>query len=270
MLLTVRNLSETIGAEVRNNVHDLLRPEMAAQVRQLLVDRGVLVFPELKISDADQVAFAGLLGNVRQEGEKGIFKVTLDRHTNAHADYLKGSFLWHVDGTHDSVPIFASILSGRVLSSKGGETSFASSYAAYEELSGETKQRIEGLRVVHSFAVSMRRAGVEMTPETESHWKRIPDQIHSLVWTHKTGRKSLVLGCHASHIAGMDRAASDALLGELLAWITQPRFVYRHEWSQGDMLIWDNTGVLHKVEPYPLDCGRLMHRTTLLGEEAFA
>jgi alpha-ketoglutarate-dependent taurine dioxygenase len=270
MLLTARNLSETIGTEVRNPVHDLLRPEIAIEVRQLLVDRGVLVFPTLNVSDEDQVILAGLLGNVRQEGEKGIFKVTLDRQANANADYLKGSFLWHVDGTHDSVPIFASMLSGRVLSSQGGATSFASSYAAYEELPRETKQRIEGLRVVHSFAVSMRRACVEMTPENESHWKRIPDQTHRLVWTHKTGRKSIVLGCHASHIVGMDRAASDALIGELLAWITQPRFVYRHEWSLGDMLIWDNTGVLHKVEPYPLDSGRLMHRTTLLGEEAFA
>ena len=53
-------------------------------------------------------------------------------------------------------------------------------------------------------------------------------------------------------------------------WTTQPRFVYRHEWSPGDMLIWDNTGVLHRVDDYPLDCGRVMHRTTLRGEEAFA
>jgi alpha-ketoglutarate-dependent taurine dioxygenase len=68
----------------------------------------------------------------------------------------------------------------------------------------------------------------------------------------------------------MDRAESDALIAELLEWITQPRFVYRHEWSPGDMLIWDNTGVLHRVEPYPLESGRMMHRTTLLGEEAFA
>jgi alpha-ketoglutarate-dependent taurine dioxygenase len=56
----------------------------------------------------------------------------------------------------------------------------------------------------------------------------------------------------------------------LLSWVTQSKFVYRHEWTPGDLLIWDNTGVMHRVEPYPVDCGRTMHRTTLLGEEAFA
>ena len=67
----------------------------------------------------------------------------------------------------------------------------------------------------------------------------------------------------------MDKPESDALIQELLDWITQPRFVYRHHWSVGDLLIWDNTGVLHRAEPYPADSGRMMHRTTLLGAEAF-
>ena len=97
-----------------------------------------------------------------------------------------------------------------------------------------------------------------------------PDTTHRLVWKHKPGRKSLVIGCHADHILGMDRDESDALLQELIDWATQPRFVYRHEWTVGDLLIWDNTGVLHRAEPYPLDSGRVMHRCTLAGEEAFS
>ena len=64
--------------------------------------------------------------------------------------------------------------------------------------------------------------------------------------------------------------AGRALLDELLAWATQPRFVYRHEWSVGDLVIWDNTGCMHRVEPYPADSGRMTHRTTLVGEEAIA
>lgn len=269
-MLKARELTETIGSEVDIAVEDLLQPEVARQVRELLVQRGVLAFRRLDISDEEQVRLAGLLGNVREEGENGIHKITLDKQANAQADYLKGSFNWHMDGTHDTVPVFASLLSGRVLAPEGGQTSFANSYAAYEALSDEMKARLDGLKVVHSFAVSMERAGVEMTPETEGHWNAIPNQTHSLVWTHKTGRKSLVIGCHASQVVGMDRAESDALLQELLEWTTQPRFVYRHEWSPGDLLIWNNTGVLHRVEPYPLDCGRLMHRTTLMGEEAFS
>jgi alpha-ketoglutarate-dependent taurine dioxygenase len=270
MSFEVVNLKERIGTEIRTDAEALMTSEVASGVRRLLVERGVLVFKELHLKDEEQVKLARMIGSLREEGENGIFKVTLDRQANARADYLKGSFLWHIDGTHDTVPVFASLLSGRRLSTTGGQTEFANSYAAYEELPQETKDRIDGLKVVHSFATSMRRAGVEATPETLAHWRSIPDRTHNLVWTHKSGRKSLVIGCHASHVEGMDRSESDLLLGEVLEWTTQPKFLYRHEWSVGDMLIWDNTGVLHRAEPYPPDCGRMMHRTTLLGEEAFA
>lgn len=116
----------------------------------------------------------------------------------------------------------------------------------------------------------MTRAGVEASEENIRYWRTNPDRTHSLVWTHKSGRKSLVIGSHASHIDEMDKDEGQALLQELLDWTTQPRFVYRHEWSIGDLLIWDNTGVLHRAEPYPIDSGREMHRTTLLGEEPFS
>ena len=101
-------------------------------------------------------------------------------------------------------------------------------------------------------------------------WRIAAPKTHPLVWTHRSGRKSLVLGSTASHIEGMGRAEGRALLDELLDWATQPQFVYRHEWRLGDMLMWDNTGTMHRAEPYAQDSGRLMHRTTLLGEEAFA
>jgi alpha-ketoglutarate-dependent taurine dioxygenase len=270
MALDTRKLTETIGTEVRAPVEVLLDPARAAELRALLIDRGVLVFKELHLTDEQQVTLASHLGSLRPEGEKGIFKITLDQGANAQADYLKGSFNWHLDGTHDDVPIFASLLTGRRLSAEGGETQFANSYRAYEDLPQAMKDRIDGLKVVHSFATSMRRAGVEPTPATQAHWDSIGDKTHNLVWRHETGRKSLVIGCHASHVVGMDPAESEALLDELLAWTTQDRFVYRHDWSAGDLLIWNNTGVLHRVTPYALDSGRMMHRTTLLGEEAFA
>jgi alpha-ketoglutarate-dependent taurine dioxygenase len=270
MPLETRALTESIGTEVRAPVDALLDRANAAELRALLIDRGVLVFKELHLTDAQQVTLASHLGALREEGEKGIFKITLDQQANDRADYLKGSFNWHLDGTHDDVPIFASLLSGRRLSSEGGQTEFANSYRAYEELPQDMKDRIAGRRAVHSVEVSMRRGGVEPTPQYVAHWRSMPDRTHNLVWTHQSGRKSLVIGCHASHVEGMDFAEGRALLEQLLEWATQPRFVYRHEWSVGDLLIWNNTGVLHRVAPYPLDSGRMMHRTTLLGEEAFA
>src|SRR3546814_11758950 len=86
----------------------------------------------------------------------------------------------------------------------GGKNGFVSSYAAYETLSEEMKQRIEGLKVVHSVETSMRRAGIEPTEANLRYWRGIPDKAHNLVWRHKSGRKSLVIGCHASHLAALE------------------------------------------------------------------
>lgn len=264
------NLKEHIGSEIRTDINELLTPEGGKQMRDLLVQRGVLLFRALNPTEEQQVGLARLMGSLREELGKGIYKIALDKKTNAHGDYLKGSFLWHIDGTHDKIPPFATMLTGRVLSATGGQTEFANSYAAYEALSPEMKQRIDGLQVVHSVETSMRRAGVEPTEENLAYWRGFADTTHSLVWTHKCGRKSLVIGCHASHIVGMDKTESDKLIQELLDWATQDQFKYRHEWTVGDMLIWDNTGVIHRAEPYPMDSGRVMHRCTLLGEEAFS
>src|SRR5690606_29190421 len=151
-----------------------------------------------------QRELTGLMGKLRQEGDKGVLKITLDKTVSAGADYLKGSFLWHIDGTHDDIPVFGSLLSGRKLSAVGGQTEFANSYAAYEALPQAMKDRIANLKVVHSVATSMRRAGIEETPQNLAYWASIPDRTHKLVWTHRTGRKSLVVGCHADHIVGMD------------------------------------------------------------------
>jgi alpha-ketoglutarate-dependent taurine dioxygenase len=271
MSIAVEPLNDAIGSEVYGGAEALLSPGVAAKLRRLLVERGVLVFRGLNITDEQQVTLARGMGSLRPEGENGIFKVTLDTKVGGKgAEYLKGSFHWHLDGTHDDVPVFASLLSGKTLSDAGGQTEFANSCAAYEALSDDMKARIAELEVVHSVEVSMRNSGVEATPENVQIWQMSPPKTHKLVWTHQDGRKSLVIGIHASHVVGMDRAASDALLAELLAHVTQERFVYRHEWTLGDLVIWDNTGVLHRAEPYPIDSGRLMHRTTLLGEEAFA
>lgn len=270
MPFEVYPLKERIGSRVEIDSRYLGHPEEVAEIRGLLLERGVLVFKEQHLSDEQQLGLARLLGTLREELGKGIYKITLDKKSNAHAEYLKGSFLWHIDGTHDDIPPFATLLTGLTLSETGGQTEFANSYAAYEELPQETKDRIDNLQVVHSVEVSMSRAGIEPTAENLEYWKSFKPKTHNLVWTHKSGRKSLVIGCHASHIVGMDRSKSDALIKDLLDWATQPKFVYRHEWTPGDLIIWDNTGVIHRVEPYPLDCGRIMHRSTLMGEEPFA
>jgi alpha-ketoglutarate-dependent taurine dioxygenase len=230
MPMEVVNLSETIGSEILGPVRELLAAEVAAELKRLLIDRGVLVFRGLNITADQQLTLAGLVGTIRPEGENGIFKITLDTNKGGKsAEYLKGSFQWQLDGTHDDVAIFASILSAKALSDTDGETEFANSCAAYEAVPDETKARIADLEVVHSVQVFMRRSGVDTTGENVHIWRMSPATTHKLVWNHQDGRKSLVIGIHASHVVGVDLDDGDALLSELLEWITRPRFRYRHQ-----------------------------------------
>ncbi|MCP3812067.1 TauD/TfdA family dioxygenase, partial [Mycobacteriaceae bacterium Msp059] len=129
------------------------------------------------------------------------------------------------------------------------------------------KERYGALRVVHSLEASQRRVYPDPTPEQRQRWAARPTHQNPLVWTHRNGRKSLVLGASADYIAGMDLDEGRALLAELLAHATTPDKVYRHKWSIGDTVIWDNQGVLHRAAPYEPNSPRHMLRTTVLGDE---
>jgi alpha-ketoglutarate-dependent taurine dioxygenase len=157
-----------------------------------------------------------------------------------------------------------------VLSTWGGETEFANTYAAYEALSDGDKALIDSLKVVHSKRATMEKSYPDPTPEQAAHWTSFAPKTHPLVWRHRSGRRSLFLSTSSDYVIGMDKAEGDALLARLLDWATQPRFVYRHSWRMGDVLIWDNTGTMHRVRPYDLESRRRLHRVTLMGEEAVA
>ena len=93
------------------------------------------------------------------------------------------------------------------------------------------------------------------------------EMVHPLVWTQKDGRKSLVLGTHADEVMGMPVPDGRALLARLTEWAAQPDFTYTHEWQEGDFVIWNNCGLMHRVVPYEMGCGRMMHRTTIMGDD---
>lgn len=269
-------LTATVGAEVGGVDADRLVRDgaMAGAVMEALERYGVLVFRGLDLAPEDQVAFARRLGEIDyEEGHhpvRGIYRVTLDKSKNASADYLKGTFEWHMDGCtplHGEPPQKATVLSAKQVAAGGGETEFAGTYAAYEGLSGEERERYGSLRVVHTLEASQRRVHADPTPEQVERWRRRPTSTHPLVWTRRTGRRSLVVGVHADHVVGMDAGESRRLLDDLLARTTAPGRVYRHEWSVGDTVIWDNTGVVHRAAPYPPDSPRELLRTTVFGDE---
>ncbi len=270
MAFITSNLSPRIGTRIETDHATLLSGEKSAGIRELLELRGVLIFPVINFTDEEQMQFSRTLGALVDQGEKGLYKVTLDAKITPTAEYLRGTVLWHFDGFSDDVPARASILTARKTSPIGGQTEFANTYAAYDDLPEERKQALSKLRVVHTMAATQRDVFHNAPAEMQQRWASFPPKVQPLVWTHRSGRKSLLLGSSADWIEGMDKAEGRALLDELLAWTTQPKFVYRHEWQVGDMVIWDNCGTMHRVEAYPSDSGRMMHRTTLVGEEPIA
>jgi alpha-ketoglutarate-dependent taurine dioxygenase len=270
--LPTRDLLPRIATEINADKEALLSGVHAPTIRALLDQRGVLVFPKIGFTDDEQIAFTETLGTFAPEnsGEK-LYKVSLDEGVNRQADYLKGSLYWHLDGTMNDVPILASLLQSVALGSDGkGDTEFCNTYAAYEDLSAEVKNEIDALRVMHSAWNTLFYYDPEPDIKTLRQMQAIGDRELPLVWTHRSGRKSLVLGATARHVVDMDYRRSAELLVRLRDWATSPQFTYRHRWSVGDLVMWDNTGTMHRATPYDPTAGRLLQRTKLAGEESFA
>lgn len=276
-LLTINKLTASVGAEVTGLDSESLAADdaLSEAVLDALEDNGVLVFPGLRLDPGTQVEFCRRLGDVDHSSDghhpvAGIYPVTLDKSKNSSAAYLRATFDWHIDGctpTNGEYPQKATVLSAVQVAERGGETEFASSYGAYDELDDAEKERLASLRVVHSLEASQRRVNPDPSPEELARWRARPTHEHPLVWTHRSGRKSLVLGASVDYVVGMDREEGRALLADLLDRATTAGKVYSHSWSVGDTVIWDNRGVLHRAAPYDPDSPREMLRTTVLGDE---
>lgn len=269
--LTTHDIKPKIGTQIFNSKADLLTGRHSAQIRELLEMRGVIVFPGISFTDEEQLAFTRTLGETARErtGEE-VFTVSLDPEKTTGVEYLKGSFYWHFDGVIQAKPILASLLSAKVLPPTGGDTEFCNTYAAFDALSDEDKARLADLRVTHSNWAPLLYHTPEPTQQQLELFASFGEIELPLVWTHRSGRKSLVLGCTATQVVGMDRKDSTLLLNRLRELATSEPFFYSHQWSDGDMVMWDNTGTLHRATPYPIESGREMHRTKLEGEEPIA
>lgn len=281
MAIHFDNIKEFIGSRVRwDNREDLFTPEAAQVIRAKVEERTVVVFPELNLTDDEQLKITDLMGGVvrvtgrynKQENNEDVYQVTLDEKINPQPEYVLGTFFWHMDGiTVDMPPPFATLLSCRIAPDKGGETEFASTYSAYEGLPDEEKEALDGLRAVHSVRASLSPIA-DAIPE--NHREKVLSiglvKEHPIVWTHDTGRKSMVIGTTADHIVGMPIPAGRAMLVRLQEWAAQPAYSLRHKWTKGDFVIWDNTGAMHRAIPYDKSTGRMMHRTSIAGSETVA
>ena len=268
-----------IGAEVSG--FDLREPMDDAAfevVRDAFHEHSVLVFRDQDITDDQQVAFSRRFGEL----EKTSFAIAApnpyiyslsnvdDEGNVLEIDTKRRNFLevnkrWHTDSSFREVPAMASILSGREVPRREGDTCFASMRIGYETLPAQKKEAVEGLVGMHHYAYSLSLFADSGVSRKEK--EGLPPVAHPLVRTHApTGRKSLYVSGHIERIVGMPAEEGRALVAELIDWCTRPEYVYQHAWRQYDLVMWDNRCALHRATVIPEKERRIMHRTTVAGE----
>jgi alpha-ketoglutarate-dependent taurine dioxygenase len=276
--LAIEPIKPTLGAVVRVRAEEAIQDGVPGRILDALNRYNVLVFPRVDMSDDVFLKLTAAMGEkhenkVTDDGSeashKGIFRIALDKDDKTQREFILGNDFWHMDGMSYAVPVKATLLKCQHAPREGGDTGFASLHAAWEALPEARKRQLKGLKVGHCLSAALRRLHDSPTDEDYARWDAIfPRLEHPLVWTQGDGRSSLLIGSTAHDVVGMSDDESRALLDELLDWCTQERFRYRHSWSDGDLVIFNNPGLLHRSYPYTDAAGRVMHRTTLKGVEA--
>lgn len=210
-----------------------------------------------KLDNDDVSKHVALLSNLDSDGNivPNTHRVMLNNKANS---------LWHTDSTFKPRTALASMLYGVQTPPEGGETEFVSTRAAYRRLTPEQKQRVESLWAVHDFGRSRAKIGKDLIPDAVK--KLTPPQRRPLIRVHPdTGEKSLYVASHCTAIEGMDDAKARSLLDELIEHCTSEDLIYRHQWSDNDLVMWDNRATMHRGRPWRDDRHiRIMHRTTVI------
>jgi alpha-ketoglutarate-dependent 2,4-dichlorophenoxyacetate dioxygenase len=174
---------------------------------------------------------------------------------------LKANFQWHIDSTFLPVPALVNILTAKIVPSSGGATEFASTRAGWAAMPEALKARVRGRGMWHNASQSRKRIDAELSKWPMFH--KWPPQHWKSVWTNPVnGREALYIASHVFRIDGYDEDESLALLDELVAFCTQPEFVYSHNWSVGDVMLWDQRAVMHRHgTPWPYEEPRKLDST---------
>jgi alpha-ketoglutarate-dependent 2,4-dichlorophenoxyacetate dioxygenase len=283
MAIQVTPLHPALGAEARGVDLTLpVSPGVFAEIEAAFNRHGILVFPDQRLTDEQQLAFSQLFGplevNPNYAGAKMRLRPDIADISNLDAEgqvlarddrrnlFNLGNQLWHTDSSFKRVPAKCSLLSARELPSSGpmggGETEFADLRAAWDALPEARRRELDGLVVEHSIFRS--RSQIGFADFNDEIFKQLPPVPQALVRHHPaSGRTSLYLASHASHIIGWPVEKGRALIEELIAFATQPRFVYQHRWTVGDLVIWDNRCTMHRGRPCDDTQRRVLHRTTV-------
>ncbi|MDE0808470.1 MAG: TauD/TfdA family dioxygenase [Alphaproteobacteria bacterium] len=269
----VRRLTETMAAEVVGlDLRQRLDAATRDAVYKAFVDNQILVFRDQDLTKEEQIAFTEQFGTLerhalsnRGTSDSPFVHIVTNMDAEGNLTGKLGSTRWHSDKSFRPAPSMATILHARILPPNGGDTVFANMHAAYEALDEAEKAELDEAKVVHSWELSRENIDRKLS---QAEIDDAPPQTHPLARVHPdSGRRALFMGMHASHIEGGSIEAGRARIEALEEHSTQERFLYRHNWRKGDVLMWDNRCLLHRADPnfevatHP----RMMHRTCLRG-----
>jgi len=275
-------LGPGFAAELRGVTLAEIAADAAAYdaVRAAFEEHSVLVFRGQAVTDETQLAFSRRFGplEVTKVGSLGVgtnlvILSTIDENGNVvPADHRlalrnKANQLWHTDSTFKRVPALASVLSARIIPARGGETEYVSTRLAWERLEGLLRKRLANSFAWHDYAHSRGQIAPDLASTEER--AALPPQCWRMAWTNPVnGRCALYLASHAYAIEGVEQAAAQKLLTELMDAATAPGLSYVHRWRKGDVVMWDNRATMHRGRPCPAHEARLMVRTTISATDA--
>ena len=275
--MKIQLLSEHIGAEISGIQLDNLNEDAIAEIKKAWLEHKVLVFRDQEISTEAHIAFGKNFGDL----EIHPFADNLEDHPEiivleAGGDSPRQNYNaaqdWHIDVSFREKPPMGSILRGKVIPEKGGDTRFSNAAAAYENLDPEIKARVDELSAVNDYTKMFGPSTRFNSEEShEENIKEYPPVLHPVIRTHpETGKRSIFTNnFFTSHIEGVDREESDYLLGKLAEAIRDPSIQFRVQWEPETFVMWDNRCVHHVATDDFLPLFRRMERVTISGDRPY-
>lgn len=274
--LTVEPIDATFGAVVTGFRIAELDDDTWRELHAAWLEHALLIFPDQHLTREQQIAFAKRFGplefemsaisNVREDGT-----LRLEKDNDDRIKILKGNMGWHADSTYMPVQAKGAVFSAEEVPTIGGRTGWADMRAAYDALDEEMRAKVSTLAAYHSLHYSQSKVGHD-TKKADGAYNGYglhdgPVPLRPLVKTHpETGRKSLLIGRHAHNIPGMDKAQSERFLEGLVAFACQPPRTYHHDWTPGDVVVWDNRCLLHQATPWDMTQRRIMWHSRIAGD----
>ena len=278
MTVIVKPLQDsTLGAVITGIRIADIEEKSWEQIYRAFLEFGVLIFPRQHLTEEEQNNFARRFGETEQLSplQKGpSIPISNKKPDGSLAQpndqgyrLLRGNEGWHTDSTYMPLASKAAMLSAIEVPDRGGETEFADMRAAWDQLDPATQEQLQQLSAYHSLYYSQERAGFKHKTDNiyGLHNKGAP--LRPIIKIHpETGRKSIYTGRHAYGIPGMSYDESRSLLDKLMENACQPPRIYKHKWSPGDIVVWDNRCVMHRARPYDESLPRILRGARISGD----